>query len=183
MNRESGTANGGFTMIELMVAVVVLGILLALAVPSFLGLLRDARRSSAVNDLLADMTFARSEAARRGRDIVVCSNVSSDSCGATTNWGSGWIVFEDTNGNGAHDSTASEAVIRRAAGRSADINVLSNASVYRFPAFNQRGTAGRVTFCDARDAGGGAVEHSRSVVVATSGRARVEKTIASGTCP
>lgn len=171
-------------MIELMVAVVVLGILLALAVPSFLGLLRDARRSSAVNDLLADMTFARSEAARRGRVITACSNTSGDNC-STTNWAPGWIVFEDTDNSGTRNG--SEPVIRRAAGRVTSLTVTgqggsNSGTSYRFNPFN-RVTGGTVTFCDPRDAGAGADKHSRAIIVAASGRARVEDQLADGTCP
>lgn len=169
MNRDSG-----FTLLELMIAVAVLGILLALAIPSFLGLIRDSQRSSAVNDLLADMTFARSEAGRRGRDMIVCSNVSGDTCGSDNDWGAGWIVFEDSNSSATSSAAGkdtSEPVIRRASGRVASLTVTGNQAFLQFRPFNKRsipGGTGTVTFCDPRGAA-----QSRAIIVASSGRPRV----------
>lgn len=172
---------GGFTLIELMVAVTVLGILLALAIPSFVDLMRNSQRSSAVNDLLADMTFARSESARRGRIMAVCANdPGSDTgkCAGASDWVKGWIVFQDTNGSGARD--ADEEVVRRASARTASLLVASDPKVFRLRPFNQRSDAGRVTFCDPRDKGLSSAKHSREIVISVTGRVRIAENVASG---
>jgi len=42
----------GFTLIELMIAIVIVGILTAIAVPNFTGYMREARRTDAIVMLL-----------------------------------------------------------------------------------------------------------------------------------
>lgn len=56
----------GFTFIELITVTVVMGIVLAIAVPNFADLVRSSRMTTQANDLMADLLYARSEAAARG---------------------------------------------------------------------------------------------------------------------
>jgi type IV fimbrial biogenesis protein FimT len=61
----------GLTVIELMVVVALVGVLVALVAPSFRGLM-SAQRVRGVNaELVTDLQFARSEAARRNQDVRV----------------------------------------------------------------------------------------------------------------
>lgn len=98
----------GFTLIELMITIAVVGILLTIAVPAFSQFVVNNRLTSQINDLLADVSYARSEAATRGGRVVVCP--SSDGSTCTGSWSSGRIVFADLNNNSARDST--EVILR-----------------------------------------------------------------------
>jgi len=61
----------GLTVIELMVVIALVGVLVALVAPSFRGLI-SAQRVRGVNaELVTDLQFARSEAARRNHDVRV----------------------------------------------------------------------------------------------------------------
>ena len=61
----------GLTVIEVMVVVALVGVLVMLVAPSFRGLI-SAQRVRGVNaELVTDLQFARSEAARRNRDVRV----------------------------------------------------------------------------------------------------------------
>src|SRR5690606_8776794 len=61
----------GFTLIELMVAVSVLGVLLAIALPSFQPLIERWRVRQVESNLEASLQFARSEAIKRGGHIIM----------------------------------------------------------------------------------------------------------------
>lgn len=99
----------GMTVVELLIAVAILGILVTLAAPSFQHQVVSANVSSAVNTFMSDLRFARSEAVRRGSAVVVCRSDSPEATtpacgsgsGANGNWVSGWVVFDDRDGDGS----------------------------------------------------------------------------------
>lgn len=75
------TAAKGFSLIEFMVALIILSILVGIAVPGFLDFLRRQKMSSSANSALAMLQYARSEAIKRQTDIEV--NFVADSSGWT----------------------------------------------------------------------------------------------------
>lgn len=91
-NLKSRTAKG-FTLIELMVAIALLGILLALAMPSFSDMIRRMRIESAASSLSVAFATARSEAVKRGRDISVCKSDNGTTCTTSGDWSTGWVIY------------------------------------------------------------------------------------------
>ncbi|WP_265944223.1 GspH/FimT family pseudopilin [Dechloromonas sp. A34] len=83
----------GFTLIELMIAVALLGILLTLAMPSFSDMIRRMRIESAANSLSVALATARSEAVKRGRNISVCKSANSSACTTSGDWSTGWVIY------------------------------------------------------------------------------------------
>ncbi len=59
----------GFSIIELMVAIAIMGIALAVAAPNFSRSLRTARAQRAQNDLASDLRLAMSTARASGRSV------------------------------------------------------------------------------------------------------------------
>ena len=98
----------GFTLIELMVAIAVLAIMLAIGLPSFQGSLRSNRVATSTNDMLAALSLARTEAIRNTRGSAVCA--SADGLACDGEWDQGWLVFSDTDRNGALN--AGEVILR-----------------------------------------------------------------------
>ena len=76
--------NSGFTMIELMVTVVIVGVLASLAVPAMQHMILSQDVRTAASDLQTSLYFARSEAIKRASNVSVVPT-SSD-------WKNGWTV-------------------------------------------------------------------------------------------
>jgi type IV fimbrial biogenesis protein FimT len=84
----------GFTIIELMIAVVLLGVLVALAMPSLSDMMRRMKIETAASSLSVAFATARSEAVKRGRDVSVCISSDGAACANSTDWAVGWVIYE-----------------------------------------------------------------------------------------
>jgi len=104
-SQHAGAGNaGGFTMVEMLVTLTLVGILAAIAVPSFNEAFLANRLASYSNSFLASATLARSEAINRagnGGQVIMCRSSNGTSCATSGGWQQGWIVFGDT-GAGAN---------------------------------------------------------------------------------
>lgn len=100
----------GMTLIELMVALAVGVIILAIGVPSFMGMMSSNQAAGYSNDLVGAIRLARSEAVKRGSDVAICASNSDQTGCSGTDWNNGWIVFnDDDSGN---DLDAGETIVR-----------------------------------------------------------------------
>ena len=84
MRLQFPDAPAGFTMIELMITLVVLGVLAVLAAPAMMTLIQTQQVRTAASDLHGALNFARSEALKRG--------VSVDVAPIAGDWKKGWQV-------------------------------------------------------------------------------------------
>ncbi len=101
----------GFTLIEALVVVAMLGVLTALAAPSFSAFVDRYRVNAAREELIGTLNFARTEAIRTGQPVVL---VRRTGCSAPlandSDWDCGWRAFVDANDNNTAD--AGEPFIR-----------------------------------------------------------------------
>jgi type IV fimbrial biogenesis protein FimT len=100
--------NRGFTLVEMMVTLAVLGIILGIAAPSMQSFIRNTRLASGSEELLMSLMMAQSEAIKRGSSVTVCNTANptadSPSCSNSSDWRSGWLVFVDVNNDGVLDT-------------------------------------------------------------------------------
>ena len=99
------TQHFGFTLIELLVAMAVAAIVLTLGVPGFGRVIERNQLTANINEIVASLNFARSEAVRRNQRISVCHSSDGSSCSGT-NYDDGWIIFEDIDEDGDRDNPA-----------------------------------------------------------------------------
>ncbi len=84
MGGRSFSSIRGFTIMEVLVVVMIMGLLLGLAVPSFVSFSASQKVKTASFDLYAALVFARSEAIKRRQTVTVTP--------VTANWKDGWTV-------------------------------------------------------------------------------------------
>lgn len=90
---KPSSGSNGFTLVELVVTISLLGILLALAVPGMRQLTLNQGVKSAAFDLMSALQYARSEAIKRPGETVTLKS------GATTDgsWSTGWRLLDGSS--------------------------------------------------------------------------------------
>jgi type IV fimbrial biogenesis protein FimT len=174
------------SLFDMLVTLVVAGTLTALAVPAFNQLTARTRITTQVNRLLTDLHLARSEAIKRGQQVVLCKSRNGRRCSEDGAWQHGWVVFVDGNLN--HLAEPDESVIHvqdTQVGVETHLNASgSGAQRNHYLGFRPDGMSGKrgtFTFCDPT-----APASARAIVIYWTGRARVSGKTAEGlplTCP
>lgn len=80
----------GFTLVELLVTLTILGIMMGLAIPSFKNFIGSQRAKSASYELVTTLLLARSEAIKRNADVTITPPTANT-------WSSGWSVAAGTS--------------------------------------------------------------------------------------
>ena len=100
-----GTNSNGFSLLELIVIIGILGITIAFAVPNLTTMIANNRITAGASDFVAALQFAKGEAVSRVNPVTICNrNAAGTGCVAASDWSQGWIVFSDANDNGALDN-------------------------------------------------------------------------------
>ena len=100
-NSMKKITQSGFTLLELMVVIAMMGVLMAVGIPSFRAMLITNEVADTTNELMLSLRKARAEAISSGRKTIVCSSTDGQTCsGAAGNWNQGWLVMVDRNIDG-----------------------------------------------------------------------------------
>jgi len=94
----------GFTLIELIVTLAVIGVLFAMAAPNLQTTIQGNRLSGQYNDMRGDFAFARNLAITRNVAVTISSN-------GGTNWSNGWAVVLPAGTTARISNTANNVVI------------------------------------------------------------------------
>ena len=154
MNRKQT----GFTLVELLVTLMIVGLLVTMAVPNFRDFVLNNRLTAQANDFISALNLARSEAVKRGQSVTVCSSNDQATCTGTA-WNTGWIVMV----------TSDNSILRvydALSGSSTLINASGNLSIqYDSNGFLNSGATNTFNLCDDRTG-----EAGRQIVVTGTGR-------------
>ena len=168
------TRPGGFRLVELMVVLVIGALLATLAAPRMSAFLQNQRRTTVLNEFVASLALARSEAIKRGLNVSMCRSNTGTSCAGTA-WANGWIVFVNLDNDVPATVDAGETVLRVRAFDTPDF-ALNPAVVYtNFLTYRPTGfinSPGNFVLCDSRGAAA-----ARSIIINNTGRARFSRDV------
>ena len=190
----------GFTLYELLITMLVIGVVLSVGIPSLRDFSANSRITGTANDLHSSFHLARSEAARAKAPVTICA--SADPSGAAlcdgASFDDGWIVFLDLNGDIARAAGAGETVLRAHPAVDTNINITTN-PVSLYFGFAATGLGSGIVngqppmqtavICDSRGniVGAGGMSAARVIVATPIGRATVLREVAQvtaqGGCP
>lgn len=145
--------HSGFTMMELIFTVVIVATVSAMAAPGMSALFKDTRLTNGVNEFIAALQLARSEAVKRGASVTV------DTDGAAT-WEDGWRVV-----------TAGGVTLKAFKPLHSDMTMTSAGSYTSFT-YNATGRVDNsdvLTWCDDRTG-----ENGRAITILATGRTSVD---------
>ena len=184
--------HNGFTILELMVVVAMMGVLMAVGIPTFNTMITTNELAETTNDLVLSLKRARAEAISSGRDAVVCSTADGFTCsGVAGRWTTGWLVFVDRNMDGQYKESDGELVWSKAMdGKTRNTitpsplagltNDFTHTVLFSYTGELKDGTAGGFQICSGVTGSG---YPRRDVTVTVGGEAQfIRNTVAANNC-
>lgn len=170
---------GGFTLYELLITLVVIAVILTLGVPNLGSFTRNNRVTALANDLHGSFYLARSEAARAKASVTICASTAGIACDGA-DFADGWIVFLDRNNSGTVDA-ANETVLKLFPAAHDTIHINSNETSFTFAPTGLGASGGPfiAMICDERGntLAPGGNSAARRIVVSPIGRSTIVKTV------
>lgn len=167
----------GLSLIELITTTAVLGISLAVIIPSWSGFAQRSQITTAANQMLTHLRYARSTAVHHGEFVSLCPSTDGEACsGDTRGWHRGYLVFRDPDGN--RSRTLDEPLLRVQGPSAPGLKLFSTSGrpAIRFRADGAAwSTNTTFSICAGED-----IKANRAVVLYGSGRARVDRRTPSG---
>ena len=162
MNKSSG-----FTLLELMITVGIIGIVMAIAIPSMRVFMQNDRLTTQINTLVGHLAYARNEAVLRSQQVNLCTSKDGETCSGAAAWQDGWIIYEDIDGN--DNFTVGETILK--VKQALDGGNTLSSTIGPTVIYDYRGFAatavGSFSLCDDRG-----VANMKSITISPTGRVR-----------
>ncbi|MFZ5638024.1 MAG: GspH/FimT family pseudopilin [Pseudomonadota bacterium] len=160
----------GFTLLDLLIALTILGIVFGIALPAFDHAVARVRAGGARAALTTTLFDAQRHATVLGREVVVCP-AANDQCIGGRDWGRGWIAFIDDNGDRLRGP--GEQIVRREPELAPGVRLLGSVGrprvVYQ-PNGGNAGANNTWTLCDRRGA-----DDALSLILSNGARLRSDR--------
>ena len=169
----------GLTLVELMLVLAMMAVVTSLAAPSFRSLWVKRSVLLAAEALLSDFRYARSEALKRVRPVLVCQSSDGRSCTRNSSaWADGWLVFVDSNGSAQVDAAnadgPAEELLRVQPALPALASIVSNVSTGHSITYQATGFAKSAAQTMLfKPAGSELPDSIRALCISLQGRARL----------
>lgn len=172
----------GLTLVELMVTLAATAILAATVVPGYSNLIQRNELTSAVNEIVAQLHYARSEALKRNVPVTLCPSDNGTACVDTLDWklSSGarqYIVIVDREPDGQITGSGDALLKRFTLGQASLAISLTGSPTVNYLNFTRKGHMSAVTGSSIQFDLSGAT--SRCLSTSFTGRTEVS----AGTCP
>lgn len=188
---ESKNKINGFTLVELLITIAIIGVLLSIALPNYQQLVSNTRMTTQANEFLTMLNFTRSEAIKRNTRVTMCKSSDRKTCTVTpiaeltASWQPGWIVFTDGSTAGIIDGT--DTILRVQGALTGSSTLVGNANVTNYVSYVSNGQAqlanggmqGGTFYLCSPDA---TLDGRNIILTQNTGRARVEKVTPPVTC-
>jgi len=145
--------HSGFTLMELILVLAIMGIVAAIAIPSFMGFLPSMRLNGAARQVMGDLMDARMEAVKNNNQYKVFFLNDHQ-----------YQILNDKNGNGADDGGTETSKIVDIQANYSDVTLSDTGD----PVFSSKGTATALSTITVQNASG-----SKSVSVSIAGRVKI----------
>jgi type IV fimbrial biogenesis protein FimT len=173
----------GVSFLELMIVVLLVGIIASIASPTFSSLIIKSKISLATSALHSSLHFARSEALKRGRNVVICRssnpNAIAPNCAVTSGagWGQGWIIYVDEDANKKFTDADRLIRVQVAIFDKEAEGAITASPTRNYISFNPTGqTFGSyIRFTIHRPENDANTSHDKFICIASGGRARVDE--------
>ena len=159
--------NQGFTLYELLTTLVLVGLISSLAIPSFSAALARQKQRVEIDALFHAIHLARKESIMRRKVVSLCPSRDLETCSPSRDWSSGWLMFENKDGDSPPRVDRGEPVLARHSVRE-QVRIKANRKGFTLRATFLRATNGTFVLCDTRDR-----IQPKALVVSYTGRPRV----------
>ena len=153
MGNKIGGNESGFTLMELILVVAIMGIMAAIAIPAFMGFLPGMRLNGAARQVMSDLMDARMEAVKQNHEFKVFFLNNHE-----------YKILDDNDNDGIDDGGAETSRTVDIQDNYSDVTLSDTGD----PVFGPKGTAPSLSTITLQNSSG-----SKSVSVSIAGRVKI----------